>query len=99
MSPCGRAKIHVKLHGPAPIEYFAVTGSHEALGCWNPASGVPLEWRAGSWVTEKPVAIAPQHRVEFKFVRVGGAPGSVEWEDGPNRVLEVPVGKAGIHIQ
>eukprot|EP00913_Durusdinium_trenchii_P011000 g10325.t1 len=63
-------KLHVKLQAPGPGERFAVLGSHEALGCWNPSSGLQLEWKGNAWETQDPVAISPCERVEFKFVRV-----------------------------
>ncbi|CAJ1446168.1 unnamed protein product [Effrenium voratum] len=83
-----RLKLHVKLHAPGPGERFAVLGSHEALGCWNPSSGLQLEWKGNAWETSGPVPISPCERVEFKFARF--KPGGLEWESGPNRVTEFP---------
>ena len=81
-TPC---RLHVKLLAPGPGERFAVLGSHEALGCWNPGYGLQLEWKGNAWETPDPIAISPCERVEFKFVRL--RLGGVEWESGPNRVV------------
>lgn len=90
-------KLHVKLQAPGPGERFAVLGSHEALGCWNPSSGLQLEWKGNAWETQDPVAISPCERVEFKFVRV--RLGGIEWESGPNRVTEFPNYKGELCLQ
>lgn len=95
--PNGHVKLHVKLRAPGPREHFAVTGSHEALGCWNPSAGAALQWQGSFWTTGAPLQMAPCARVEFKFVRF--RPGSVEWEEGSNRVMEVPNLKADLQLQ
>eukprot|EP00435_Cladocopium_sp_Y103_P006549 s4840_g2.t1 len=90
-------KLHVRLQAPGPGERFAVLGSHEALGCWNPTSGLHLEWKGNAWETPDPISISPCERVEFKFVRVWF--GGVEWESGPNRVTEFPNFKGDLCLQ
>lgn len=90
-------KLHVRLHAPGPGERFAVLGSHEALGCWNPTSGLHLEWKGTAWETPDPISISPCARVEFKFVRVWL--GDIEWESGPNRVTEFPNFKGDLCLQ
>jgi len=74
-----------------------VTGSTRAFGEWNPRNGVHLEWKGGSWTTRFPVSLMPRDRVEFKFVRM--KPQGMDWEDGPNRVLEVPPGDVDLKLQ
>lgn len=90
-------KLHVRLNAPGPGERFAVLGSHEALGCWNPTSGLHLEWKGTAWETPDPISISPCARVEFKFVRLWL--GDVEWETGPNRVTEFPNFKGDLCLQ
>eukprot|EP00929_Paragymnodinium_shiwhaense_P085904 TRINITY_DN46379_c0_g1_i1.p1 TRINITY_DN46379_c0_g1~~TRINITY_DN46379_c0_g1_i1.p1 ORF type:complete len:404 (+),score=93.86 TRINITY_DN46379_c0_g1_i1:101-1213(+) len=95
--PPAVTRLHVKLSASPPQERYAITGSHEALGQWDPRRGVELEWRPGNqndpggcWTSKQAVQIPPTKRLEFKFVKMVGD--SVEWENGPNRVLEVPAG-------
>mmetsp|Transcript_98785 Transcript_98785/g.175913 ORF Transcript_98785/g.175913 Transcript_98785/m.175913 type:complete len:438 (+) Transcript_98785:123-1436(+) len=90
-----RVKLHVRLQAPGPAEHLAVVGSHEALGCWNPADGLRLEWKGSSWMTQQPVSLEPCETVEFKFIK--WRPGNVEWEEGHNRVMEVP--RADLQLQ
>jgi len=90
-------KLHVKLQAAGPGERFAVLGSHEALGCWNPNSGLQLEWNGNAWETPDPVAISPCEHVEFKFVRIRF--GGIEWETGPNRVTEFPDFQGNLCLQ
>jgi len=91
------ARLHMRLADAPPAERFAVTGSHAALGSWNPRGGSPLECRGGHWATKRPVSLAPGDCVEFKFVRL--RPDGVEWEQGPNRVLEVPLSDADLELK
>lgn len=90
-------RLHVQVVAEAPAERFCLTGSNEALGDWSPPEGVHLEWRGGAWVTRHPVALRPRERVEFKFVRLQGS--RVEWEEGPNRVLDVPPGDVDLRLK
>lgn len=89
-------KLHVQLSADPPAEHFILTGSHPALGKWTPFAGVRLQWQNGEWVTEHPVNIAPCGRVEFKFACIKS--GVVQWESGPNRVMEVPETDLEMHL-
>eukprot|EP00971_Amphidinium_carterae_P283291 5624320-Amphidinium_carterae.1 len=81
----------IQVSADAPAEQVVLTGSHAALGSWNPEQGVALEWRYNAWVTKEPISL-PATRIECKFVRLSER-GHVEWESGPNRVLDIPSGK------
>eukprot|EP00933_Yihiella_yeosuensis_P030515 TRINITY_DN24156_c0_g1_i1.p1 TRINITY_DN24156_c0_g1~~TRINITY_DN24156_c0_g1_i1.p1 ORF type:complete len:448 (+),score=72.57 TRINITY_DN24156_c0_g1_i1:69-1346(+) len=81
-------KLHMRIAGAQPRESYMVTGSHAALGCWKTNMSVPLEWQGTAWETKQSIPLTPCDRVEFKFVRK--RLGEVEWEEGPNRILEVP---------
>eukprot|EP00930_Biecheleria_cincta_P044787 TRINITY_DN30844_c0_g1_i1.p1 TRINITY_DN30844_c0_g1~~TRINITY_DN30844_c0_g1_i1.p1 ORF type:complete len:580 (-),score=76.33 TRINITY_DN30844_c0_g1_i1:191-1894(-) len=81
--------LRAKVDAPGPPEQCVVTGSIEALGLWNPRSGLVLHWRGGAWVTKEPLLLAAGIYVEFKFVRLRY--GFVDWEPGCNRTMQVPL--------
>lgn len=69
---------------------MVVTGDHPALGSWDPWRGAELETSETlfpSWTAN--AKLPAGGRVEYKFV-VLRSDGRVEWEPGPNRVLELP---------
>jgi phosphatidylserine/phosphatidylglycerophosphate/cardiolipin synthase-like enzyme len=69
---------------------MVVTGSHPALGSWDPWRGAELETSDTlfpSWTAN--AKLPAGERVEYKFVVIRGD-GRVEWEPGPNRVLDLP---------
>lgn len=92
-----RLRLHVQLAAEPPSEHFIVTGSQEALGCWRAEDGVQLEWRGSRWETKRPVKLDPSDRLEFKFVRVQS--GEMIWEDGPNRVIQVPEEESDLFLK
>ncbi|MCO5610691.1 hypothetical protein L7F22_064932 [Adiantum nelumboides] len=67
-------------------QHFNVVGDDELFGAWNPEASIPMQWFEGHiWTTEMEVFAGK--RVEFKVILVGGESG-VDWQPGPNRVLE-----------
>jgi len=82
------AKLNIQVSAEASAEHVVVTGSHAALGNWDPEKGVELEWRYNAWVTKEPISL-PSANIQLKFVRLSER-GHVEWESGENRVLELP---------
>ncbi|MCO5578186.1 hypothetical protein L7F22_032024 [Adiantum nelumboides] len=67
-------------------QHFNVVGDDELFGAWNPEASIPMQWSEGHiWTTEMEVFAGK--RVEFKVILVGGESG-VDWQPGPNRVLE-----------
>lgn len=86
--------VHITLEGDKPRTRLVMVGSHPALGWWDPGKGATLEWTGKAWETTEPVALsALSGHLDYKFVRVGE--GSPQWEEGRNRVLEVPVSAHG----
>jgi len=84
-------RLYIELTSRAPKEELFVVGSHEAMGWWDPSKAAQLCWTGQAWETaEKPLLLgAGPSRVDFKFMhRLGD--GAARWEDGPNRVLDVP---------
>jgi alpha-amylase len=61
-----------------------VVGSIPALGSWNPAAAVPLS-PASYPLWTGTVAVPPNTRFEYKFIKKD-PDGTVEWENGANRV-------------
>ncbi|KAJ0232378.1 Phosphoglucan [Hirschfeldia incana] len=61
-------------------------GSAEEIGSWKVKS--PLDWTESGWVCDLELS-GGQEALEFKFVVVKHD-GSLSWESGDNRVLELP---------
>lgn len=67
-------------------QQFFVVGDDELVGAWNPEAALRMEWSEGHiWTTE--LEVSTGKRIEFKFILVGDE-GVLEWQPGPNRVLE-----------
>lgn len=76
--------------GTQPGDRVVVVGSDDALGAWDPHRGLATSTHPSlfpSWAgaTRLPAGA----RIEYKFVTLR-ADGRVEWEPGPNRVVETP---------
>uniref|UniRef100_A0ACD5U279 Uncharacterized protein n=1 Tax=Avena sativa TaxID=4498 RepID=A0ACD5U279_AVESA len=65
---------------------FHLVGEDPALGLWELANAVALDWSEGhDWTVEKDL---PANRlVEFKFL-LRDSSGKFRWQDGPNRSLQ-----------
>eukprot|EP00884_Botryococcus_braunii_P016021 jgi/Botrbrau1/3101/Bobra.0070s0085.1 len=69
-----------------------VVGSGEELGSWNPSNAPGMVWSEGDiW---KLTLDLPPGVYEYKLV-VDGDPSPPVWEDGDNRILEVPQSTGG----
>ncbi|KAI5075258.1 hypothetical protein GOP47_0009334 [Adiantum capillus-veneris] len=67
-------------------QHFNVVGDDESFGAWNPEASIPMQWSEGHiWTTEMEVFVGK--RIEFKVILMGGET-VVDWQPGPNRVLE-----------
>jgi hypothetical protein len=76
--------------GTALGDRVLVVGSDPGLGGWDPTRGVDARTHQDmfpSWTA--PARLVAGTRVEYKFVTVRSN-GEVQWEPGPNRVLDVP---------
>jgi len=85
------AAVHFMVEEPNTVwgEEVRVVGGHPALGNWDPAQGIRLGTSGSVFPRWSGVVRLPAgSRVEFKFVRVR-ADGSVTWEEGWNRIVEV----------
>ena len=98
---------HILLEVEAPTlrgdECLCVTGSSEALGCWDTSSAVAMSGAdAPLWRVSLPIAAAG---AEYKFVVRDCATGELRcWEDGCNRRLpaagvEAAVVVAGLRLR
>lgn len=85
----GKVLLKVRLaHQVEFGESVVMLGSSEELGSWK--NYTLLNWSKDGWVCD--LELRGDERVEFKFV-ILGKDGSVLWESGDNRVLQLP--KAG----
>jgi phosphatidylserine/phosphatidylglycerophosphate/cardiolipin synthase-like enzyme len=93
-SPSDREAAPVMFHaehdGTGWGDRVFVVGNDPALGGWDPHRGVELKTSDDlfpAWAGH--LRLPAGEEVEYKFVTVK-ADGSVEWEPGPNRRLQVP---------
>ena len=87
------------IHGNTrPGDRIILVGNVPELGNWNPAGGIELEteggfypnWFVNTWIrTGSPVA--------YKFVTIRKN-GSMEWEQGDNRALNIPLSGRAVVI-
>ncbi|KAF6990396.1 hypothetical protein CFC21_007591 [Triticum aestivum] len=65
---------------------FQMVGDDPALGLWEPARAVALDWSEGhNWTVEKDL---PANRlIEFKFL-LQDSLGKFHWQNGPNTTLQ-----------
>ncbi|XP_010551754.1 PREDICTED: phosphoglucan, water dikinase, chloroplastic-like [Tarenaya hassleriana] len=66
-------------------EHVSIFGSSEEIGSWK--KKVPLAWTENGWVCE--LELSGGQVLEYKFVIVR-KDGSLAWESGDNRVLQLP---------
>ena len=67
-----------------------VVGNIDALGQWNPASGLQTRWLHDT-IFESEIMINKnaQNIIEYKYVSCPGNPADLKWEDGANRILDI----------
>ncbi|KAF2596970.1 hypothetical protein F2Q68_00012229 [Brassica cretica] len=81
-----KVKLNVTLNHQVKFgEHVAIFGSAEEIGSWKEKS--PLTWTETGWVCE--LHLNGGQPLEFKFVIVK-TDGSLSWESGDNRVLNLP---------
>nr|CAB3461317.1 unnamed protein product [Digitaria exilis] len=63
-----------------------LVGDDPALGLWDPANAIPLEWAdSQDWILEKDL---PANKlIEFKFL-LRDSSGKLHWQNGPNRIFQ-----------
>lgn len=89
---------HAEHDGTRLGDRVVLVGSDPALGSWNPHRGVELQTSDDlfpSWAGN--VALPAGTRVEYKFVTIR-SDGRVEWEEGANRVLDIPASGRAVVI-
>jgi len=78
-------------------QHVALVGEHPVLHQWKPTE--PSSWMEclgdGVWVIR--VSLPPDSVQEFKLA-VATNSNVVAWQDGPNRLLEVPKQAAEVHV-
>ncbi|XP_024534041.1 phosphoglucan, water dikinase, chloroplastic isoform X1 [Selaginella moellendorffii] len=91
----GKVKFRLRLDHQVEFgEHHAVIGSADFMGSWK--NHVSMTWTESGWVAD--IEASPGDRAEFKYVIVAGD-GRLTWEEGPNRVLDVPSGGSEIVSQ
>ncbi|KAI8464188.1 MAG: hypothetical protein J3K34DRAFT_526399 [Monoraphidium minutum] len=85
------AKVSFNL--PRHVEFgqeIAIVGATEALGAWDAAAAVPLNWTDGDiWTTEAEVPFGAE--VEYKYIVRSPEDGAVlEWQPCDNLVISIP---------
>ncbi|KAG8054698.1 hypothetical protein GUJ93_ZPchr0001g29427 [Zizania palustris] len=66
---------------------FLVVGDDPALGLWNPAKAIALDWSEDHvWTAKK--ELTANRSIEFKFL-LQDPSGQVHWQHGHNRILQV----------
>lgn len=84
----GRANLKLRLDHQVQFgEHHALIGSAEAMGSWQKKT--VMNWTESGWVIDLVLNVG--ERIEFKYIIVLGN-GEIIWEDGSNRVIEVPKG-------
>nr|CAB3465086.1 unnamed protein product [Digitaria exilis] len=63
-----------------------LVGDDPALGLWDPANAIPMEWAdSQDWILEKDL---PANKlIEFKFL-LRDSSGKLHWQNGPNRIFQ-----------
>lgn len=79
---------------PEPGEKLCICGAADALGGWNPQRALPLAETAPNEWTVCLDADNLRFPFEYKFI-ITGKDGAVVWENGQNRILDVPALHAG----
>ena len=70
-------------------QQHALLGSSPSMGSWK--KKIPMHWSESGWFVD--LEIDTDEKIEFKFV-IALENEALIWEDGPNRVLELPKGSA-----
>ena len=84
-----KGKVRVRVRLDHQVEFgqnVALFGSDKAIGEWK--EGFPMTWTKNGWTAE--LEIAGGAVFEFKFVVLSGGGKTRFWEEGDNRVFEVP---------
>ncbi|KAK4266563.1 hypothetical protein QN277_027460 [Acacia crassicarpa] len=84
----GKVKLHIRLDRQVEFgEHVVILGSTKELGSWK--KSVPMSWTENGWVYD--LELPKGKNIEFKFV-IAKKDKSLVWEDGENRVLNLPEG-------
>ncbi|KAJ0988966.1 hypothetical protein J5N97_007322 [Dioscorea zingiberensis] len=85
----GKAHLSIRLDHQVEFgEHIAILGSSKELGSWK--HPVRMEWSPEGWVCK--LEVSGGESIEYKFVIVPKDGKGVMWENGDNRVLELPKG-------
>lgn len=92
------ARVTFKAKRTLPFgQVLKLVGGHPAMGDWDCAEAPVMKWTEGDvWQLELDLP-SGEHEFKAAAVAVDGATGkevAVEWEEGPNRVLQVPSSEA-----
>ena len=83
-----KVRLYVRLDHQVEFgEHVVILGSTKELGSWK--KNLPMNWTNSGWVCE--LVLKGGEVIEYKFVKVRKDK-SLVWEDGENRVLELPKG-------
>ncbi|KAJ3671942.1 hypothetical protein LUZ60_008021 [Juncus effusus] len=84
-----RRKIQIRFrlnHQVAFGEHVGIIGSAKELGSWQ--NQVEMVWTADGWISQ--LELPAQSQLEFKFVIFSKGNKDKIWEDGHNRVVDLP---------
>ncbi|XP_078169499.1 phosphoglucan, water dikinase, chloroplastic-like [Carex rostrata] len=83
----GKIRIQVLLNHQVEFgEHIGIIGSGEELGLWE--KQVELDWGPHGWICD--LELPGGALIEYKFVIFRKGNKDKKWEDGPNRVLDLP---------
>ncbi|XP_078158821.1 chloroplastidic phosphoglucan, water dikinase (ATGWD3) isoform X2 [Carex rostrata] len=83
----GKIRIRVLLNHQVEFgEHIGIIGSGEELGLWE--KQVKLDWSPDGWICD--LELPGGASIEYKFVIFRKGNKDKKWEDGPNRVLDLP---------
>ena len=90
------AMLRVRAPQLAGNQRLFIVGSDAQLGAWNALSALPMvEVEHNLWVGKLNAGKVLGGRFEFKFIAVDDK-GNVQWEEGNNRSIELPVPESGM---
>ncbi|XP_077215358.1 uncharacterized protein LOC143849936 isoform X2 [Tasmannia lanceolata] len=67
-------------------QQFLLVGEDPIFGLWDPLKAIPLDWSEGHvWALELDIPVGKT--IQFKFI-LKGIRGEIEWQPGPDRILQ-----------
>lgn len=78
-------------------EHLFLVGSDAALGEWEAARGVPMQWKEDNlWVTPRPVQLPAELDVEYKYAVYSEWDDTYRFAEGPNYSVRLSPESQGV---